>query len=69
VNSKSKENKKGRSYFVEDQKEMKEEKQCAWDQIKEKWDKKKKGSEGRGVIFGLLFLTLAAPYKKGAFLL
>jgi predicted RNA-binding protein YlxR (DUF448 family) len=26
VNSKSKENKKGRSYFVEDQKEMKEEK-------------------------------------------
>jgi len=31
--------------------------------------KKEKGSEGRGVISGILFLTLAVPYKNGAFLL
>jgi len=47
--------------------------QCVWDQIKEKKKRKvgkeKEGSEGRVVIFSLLFLTLAAPYKKGAFLL
>jgi hypothetical protein len=36
---------------------------------KKKRRKEKEGSEGRSVIFGLLFLTLAAPYKKGAFLL
>jgi hypothetical protein len=36
---------------------------------KRKVGKEKEGSEGRYVIFGLLFLTLAAPYKKGAFLL
>jgi hypothetical protein len=50
-----------------------EESQCAWDQIKEKKNGKvgreKEGSEGRGIIFDLLFLSIAAPYKKGAFLL
>jgi hypothetical protein len=50
-----------------------EESQRAWYQIKEKKKRKvgkeKEGSEGRGVIFCLLFLTIAALYKNGAFLL
>jgi hypothetical protein len=36
---------------------------------KRKVGKEKDESEGRGFIFGLLFLTQATPYKKGAFLL
>jgi hypothetical protein len=51
----------------EEEKKIKES-QRAWDQIKEKKKRKvgkeKKGSEGRGVIFGVLFLTLVVPYKK-----
>jgi len=35
---------------------------------KKTW-KEKEGTAARGVIFGLLFLTLAAPNKKGAFIL
>jgi hypothetical protein len=48
-----------------------EESQHVGDQIKEKKKRKvgkeKEGSDARGVIFGLLFLTLAASYKNEAF--
>jgi hypothetical protein len=34
---------------------------------KRKVRKEKERSEGRSVIFGLLFLTLTTPYKKWSF--